>query len=177
MEEQAMTDWLKAFNPTSRISTEAEAEGAARASAVAMFIGAAVGIVSVAWTLANPGEIEAAVAAASAANPEAAAGAAAGAQIGMWTAGGFAVLQVILGLVQWRNPGKMLAILFLVLVIFGIVSTAATPLLAGAMPNVPIPPMWQIALSIGILIVQLILLIAGLRGIGRLDQLQMDSAR
>jgi len=71
----------------------------------------------------------------------------------------------------------MLAILFLVLVIFGIVSTAATPLIASAMPNIPATPMWQIALSLVVMVVQLILLIAGLRGIGRLDRLQMESAR
>jgi hypothetical protein len=172
-----MTDWIKAFNPASPITTEAEAENAARASAVAMFIGAAVGVASVAWALANPGAIQAALDAAGNSDPQTAAAAAAGAQIGLWTAGGFAVLQAILGFVQWRNPGKMLAILFIVLVAFGIVSTAATPLLAGAVPNMPVTPMWQIVLSLVILIVQLVLLIAGLRGIGRLDQLQMDSAR
>jgi len=172
-----MTDWIKAFNPTSVITTEADAEGAARASAVAMFIGAVVGVISVAWTLANPGEIQAAVQSVNEANPDGAAAAAAGAQVGIWLAGGLGVLQLILGFVQWRNPGKMLAILFLVLVLFGIVSTAATPLLAGAVPNMPTVPMWQIALSLVIMVIQLILLIAGLRGIGRLDRLQMESAR
>ena len=160
-----MTDWIKAFNPGSPITTEAES--AARASAVAMFIGALVGVVSLAWAVANPAELQAAVDAASAANPAGAAS----------TAGGFAALQLILGVVQWRNPGKMLAILFMVLVIFGIVSTAATPLIASAMPNIPATPMWQIALSLVVMVVQLILLIAGLRGIGRLDRLQMESAR
>ena len=172
-----MTDWIKAFNPGSPITTEAEAESAARASAVAMFIGAVVGVVSLAWAVANPAELQAAVDAASAANPAGAASAAASVQIGLWTAGGFAALQLILGVVQWRNPGKMLAILFMVLVIFGIVSTAATPLIASAMPNIPATPMWQIALSLVVMVVQLILLIAGLRGIGRLDRLQMESAR
>ena len=172
-----MSDWIKAFNPTSPITTEAEAEGAARASAVAMFIGAAVGVVSVVWTLANPGEIQAALDSVNQANPDAAAAAAAGAQVGLWLAGGLAVLQLILGLVQWRNPGKLLAILFLVLVLFGIVSTAATPLIAGAMPNIPVTPMWQIALSMVVMAAQLILLIAGLRGISRLDRLQMEGAR
>ena len=172
-----MTDWIKAFNPTSPITTEAEAESAARASAVAMFIGAVVGVVSVAWTLANPGEVQAAVASAEAANAGASGAAAAAIQVGLWTAGGLSLLQLILGVVQWRNPGKMLAILFLVLVIFGIVSTAATPLLMGSVPNMQMPPVWQLGLSIAIMVVQLILLIAGLRGIGRLDRLQMEGAR
>lgn len=172
-----MTDWLKAFNPTSPITTEAQAEGAARASAAAMFIGAAAGAVSLAWALANPAEMQAALDAASAANPEGAAAASASAQIGLWTAGGFALLQAILGFVQWRDPGKMLAVLFLVLVIFGIVMTAVTPLLAAALPTLPATPVWQIALSLAILVVQLVLLIAGLRGISRLDRLQMESAR
>ncbi|WP_269516175.1 hypothetical protein [Brevundimonas subvibrioides] len=172
-----MTDWIKAFNPTSPITTEAEAEGAARSSAVAMFIGAVVGVVSVAWTLTNPGEIQAAVASAEAANAGASGAASAAIQVGLWMAGGLSLLQLVLGIVQWRNPGKVLAILFLVLVIFGIVSAAAAPLMASAMPNIPATPIWQVALSIAILVVQLILLIAGLRGIGRLDRLQMESAR
>lgn len=172
-----MTDWIKAFNPTSPITTEADAEGAARSSAVAMFIGALSFVISAAWTFANPGDIQAAMASSGVSGQDAAAATAAATQIGVWTTGGLAVLQFILGVVQWRNPGKLLTILFMVLVIFGIVSTAATPLIASAMPNIPVTPMWQIALSLVVMVVQLILLIAGLRGIGRLDKLQMDGAR
>ena len=35
-----MTDWIKASNPTAPVTTEADAIAAARASAVAIFIGA-----------------------------------------------------------------------------------------------------------------------------------------
>lgn len=168
---------FQAFNPTSPITTEAQAEAAARSSAVAMFIGAVVGVASVVWNVANPQDIQAAVSAASAAEPGGAATAAAGAQVGLYMAGGLAVVQAILGFVQWRNPGKFLAWLFIVLVLFGIVSSAATPLLTASMPNIPHVPAWQIALSIAVMVVQSVLLFAGLRGIGKLDALQMEASR
>ena len=42
-----MTDWIKASNPTAPITTEAEAIGATRASAVAIFLGVLWGIVGI----------------------------------------------------------------------------------------------------------------------------------
>ena len=66
-----MTDWIKASNPTASITTEAEATGAARASALAIFLGVIWGAVGV-FMLVNGGsaEIEAAMAQASADAPE-----------------------------------------------------------------------------------------------------------
>jgi hypothetical protein len=42
-----MTDWIKAVNPMASITTEAEAIGAARASALAIFLGVIWGAVGV----------------------------------------------------------------------------------------------------------------------------------
>ena len=168
--------WLKAMNPSSPITTEAEADRAARASAISIFIGVVVGAISVAWTFANPQIMADAVAAASEGGGSAAM-ANASLQAGLWMAVGMVAIQLILGLIQWRNPGKFIAILFMVLIAFGIVSTLAAPMMAASMPNVPATPMWQIALSIVIMIIQFVLHIAGLRGIKQRDRIQMEQAR
>lgn len=172
-----MTDWIKAANPTAPITTEPEALGAARASAIAIFIGFLTGAVGLVWQTLNPQDIDAVIAQAGATDPQAASVAAASVQAGIWLGVALVIIQLILGVIQWRNPNKILAILFIVLVAFGIVMTAAAPLLAGMVPNVPATPGWQIALSLVILVIQMVLLIAGLRGIGKLDAIQMSESR
>ena len=170
-----MNDWLKAMNPTSPIATEAQALKAARASAISIMIGVVVGLVSLAWTIANPQILENAVA--QAGGDVGQAQLAAAGQVALYTAGFMVLLQVILGFFQWRRPGKIIAILFMVLIAYGLVSTLATPLLADTVPNMPHVPMWQIVLSIVVLIVQMVLHVAGLRGISQLDRIQMEQSR
>lgn len=171
-----MSNWLNAMNPASPITTEAEAERAARASAISIFIGVVVGLISLAWTLLNPQVMQDAMA-------QAGGGAmgeaqmAAASQLALYTAGFMVLLQVILGFIQWRNPGKFIAILFLVLLAYGLLSTLATPLLASSMPNMPNIPIWQLALSVVIMIIQTVLHITGLKGIKQRDRIQMEQAR
>lgn len=172
-----MSSWLKAMNPSSPVTTEAEAERAAKASAISIFIGVLVGLISLAWTMANPAAMSDALATASQGDPSAAAMANASLQAGLWMAGGMIVIQLILGVVQWRNPGKFIAVLFMVLIALGIVMSLAAPLMAASMPNVPETPMWQIVLSIVVMIVQFILHITGLKGIKQLDRIQMEQSR
>ena len=172
-----MASLITGMNPTAPIVTEAEAEAAAKASAISIFIGVIAAAVSVAWSLANPAAVQEAVASAAGGDPDVQAAAAMGAQFAIYVSAGLAVVQLIFGIVQWRNPGKFIAILFLVLLAYGILSTAATPLLAGSLPNMPVIPIWQIALSLVIMAVQVVLHIAGLRGINKLDKLQMEAAR
>ena len=66
-----MTDWIKASNPTASITTEADAIAAARASALAIFLGVIWGAVGV-FLLISGGsaEMEAAMAQAAADQPE-----------------------------------------------------------------------------------------------------------
>lgn len=171
-----MDAWLKAFNPTSPINTEAEAVRAAKSSAISIMIGVVTGLIGIAYTLANPQIVADAVA--QAGGGEAAMGqAAAAGQIAMYTAGFMVLVQVIFGAFQWRNPNKFIAILFIVLIGLGLSSTLATPMLAASMPNMPSTPIWQIALSVVIMVIQLVLHISGLRGISKRDQIQMDQAR
>ncbi len=172
-----MSDWIKAINPTGPITTETDASAAARGSALSIVIGVVVGIIGLVWTVLNPADVEAAVALAGAESPEAASAAAMGAQAGIWLGGAMVVIQAIFAFLQWRDPKRWIAILFLVLLAFGIVSTLAAPALADMAPGTPVPPMWQIALSLVIMALQVVMHVAGLRGIGRLDQMQMDAAR
>lgn len=171
-----MASLISGMNPTAPLRTEADAEAASKASAISIFIGVIVAGVSIAWSLANPAAIQDAVASAAGSEVNAEA-AAMGAQVALYATGGLAVIQLIFGIVQWRNPGKWIAILFLVLLAYGILSTAATPLLAGMVPNAPVIPTWQIALSLVIMVIQVVLHVAGLRGINKLEKLQMDAAR
>ncbi|PZO36184.1 MAG: hypothetical protein DCE92_09280 [Alphaproteobacteria bacterium] len=165
------------MNPGAPITNEAEATAAARSSAIAIFIGVVVGIVSVLWTLMNPEVMQQAVAQASADSPESAAVAEVAATVGLWFSGGLALVQLIFAVLQWRDPKKWIAILFIVLIALGILQTAAAPMLAGMMPDAPVVPMWQIALSLVIMVIQVVLHVAGLRGINRLEAMQMDAAR
>ena len=169
--------WLKAMNPSSPITTEAEAERAAKASAISIMIGVVVGLASLAWTFANPALVQDAMATASAGDPTNTAAAQAALQVGLWMGGGLVLIQLILAAIQWRNPGKFIAILFMVLIAFGIVSTLAAPLMAGSVPNMPVTPIWQVVLSIVIMIVQMILHVTGLKGIKQLDRIQMEQSR
>ena len=171
-----MSDWLKAMNPQTPITTEAEAERAARASAISIFIGVVVGLIGLAWTLANPQVMQDAMSQAGA-NTMGDAQMKAAAQIAMYTAAFMVVLQVILGIIQWRNPGKFIAILFLVLLAYGLISTLATPLLAQSMPTMPHIPVWQLVLSVVIMIIQVVLHVTGLKGIKQLDRIQMEQSR
>ena len=172
-----MSNWLKAMNPASPITTEADAERAAKASAISIFIGVVVGLVGLAWTFANPAAMQDAVAAASQNDPAAAAASQAALQVGLWMGAGLVVIQLILGVVQWRNPGKFIAILFMVLIAFGVVSTLAAPLMADMAPGMPVTPMWQVALSVVIMIIQFVLHVTGLKGIKQLDRIQMEQSR
>lgn len=171
-----MSSWLKAMNPSTPITTEAEAERAARVSAISIFIGVVVGLISIAWTLANPQVMQDAMAQAGGATMSEAQ-IAGMAQFSLYSSIFFTVAQVIFGLVQWRNPGKFIAILFIVLIALTLVLTLAG-LLTASLAGTPSPtPAWQIALSVVIMIVQVVLHVTGLKGIKALDRIQMEQAR
>ncbi len=171
-----MSNLIKAMNPSAPIANEAEATAAARSSAIAIFIGVVVGVVGVIWLTTNPQDMSAALAEQGITGEQATSAAAMGAQFALWSAGGLAVIQLIFGVLQWKSPKKWIAILFLVLIALGVLSTVAAPLMAG-MPGAVAVPLWQTVLSLVILVVQTVLHVAGLRGINRLEAMQMDAAR
>jgi hypothetical protein len=175
-----MTDWIKASNPTASITTEADAIAAARASALAIFLGVLWGAVGV-FLLISGGsaEMEAAMAQASADAPEMAGMGGIAMQIAIWTAVGICVIQLVLGLVQWAKPNVVIPIIFAILVAFGLASGAFGLVMAGqaGMPETAAAPSWQLYVGLAVLVIQLVLHIAGIRGANALDRIRMAAAQ
>lgn len=175
--------WIQAANPTAPITTEAEAQAAARSSAIAIVIGVIYGVVGIIITFATMGAIRAAMAAqvaSSGAPPQAAAIAGGALSIGIWTGVAFVIIQAVPAVMQWRKPNKIIAIIFLLLIAFGIISTLAAVVMmgSGALPQTTVAtPIWQVALALVVYVVEAVLHFAGLRGIRRLDAIQMEAAR
>ena len=166
-----MTDLVKGMNPAAAISNAGEAKAAARASAIAIFLGVIWGIIVLVWLM-GPGSamMEAAMAKAAAQSPEAAGmmEMMAGAAIGI--AGFMVLVQLVLGLVQWFKPNIVIPILFTVLVVYGLGST----LLGMTMVNDQVAganPMWFTVLGLVVLLVELVLHIAGIRGANALNKM------
>ncbi len=164
-----MADLVRAMNPTATISNAEEAKAAARASAIAIFLGVIWGIVGIVWLMGPGGAVmEAAMADAASTSPETAGMTEmmAGAAIGL--AGVLVVIQLILGLVQWFKPNIVIPILFTVLVVYGLGSTVLGMVMADQMEELgasaAAAPAWQIWGGIAVLVVQLILHIAAIRG-------------
>jgi hypothetical protein len=176
-----MTDWVKAMNPTSQATTEGEALAAARASAIAMFLGALWGVVGILYFM-SAGEAAMAAALSAQSTPDAPdmsgmAGMMSNAAIGI--SAFFVVLQLILGFVQWTKPNKVLPILFIVLVVYGIGSALVGQMMAGQMdmPAAAATPMWLTTVGYVVMVVELVLHIAGVRGVGKLDEIRTRMAQ
>ena len=174
-----MTDWARAMNPTSPLNTEAEALAAARASAIAIFLGVVWGIIGVVYLMtAGQEAMQAAMAAAG--GDEATAGMAGSmAQFALYMAIGLVVIQAILGFVQWAKPNKVIPILFIILVVYGLGSAALGQLMADqiGVPEGSQGPLWLVVAGFVVMIVQLVLHIAGVRGASRLDRLRVEAAQ
>ncbi len=162
-----MTDMVRAMNPMAPINDAAEAKAAARASAVAIFLGVIWGAIGLVWMMGPGAEMmEEAMAAAAASSPgaEGMSGMMAGAAVGF---AGFLILcQVILGAVQWFKPNIVIPILFTVLVVYGLGSTVLALTMADqmGMGAAPQAPEWQTWGGVAVMVVQLVLHIAGIRG-------------
>lgn len=175
-----MTDWIRASNPTTPITTEGEAIAAARASAIAIFLGVLWGAVGIAYLMtAGQAFMDAAVAQASTQSPEAAdmAGMMANGILGISVF--FVVIQLIIGLVQWAKPNVVIPIIFALLVAFGLVTGLMAAFGVGQPegPAAAANPMWMTWGSLVILVIQLVLHGAGIRGSQKLDKLRMAAAQ
>jgi hypothetical protein len=158
---------VKGMNPAASITNAEEAKAAARASAIAIFLGVVWGIIGLIWLMGpGAGMMEAAMADAAAESPDAAgmAGMMSGAAIGI--AGFMIVIQLILGLVQWFKPNIVIPILFTVLVVYGLGSTVLGMVMADQMDlgAAAAAPAWQIWGGLVVLVIELILHVAGIRG-------------
>ena len=161
-----MTDMVRSMNPTATISNAGEAKAAARASAIAIFLGVIWGVIGLVWLM-GPGAavMEAAMAEAAASSPEAASmtGMMAGAAVGVTAF--LIAIQLILGLVQWFKPNIVIPILFTILVVYGLGTAVLGLVMAGQM-DIPAAAekAWQTWGGIVVLVSPLVLHIAGIRG-------------
>jgi hypothetical protein len=174
-----MTDWVRASNPTAPITNEAEAIAAARASAIAIFLGVIWGIVGVVYLMTGgQAVLEATMAQAAADSPEMEGMTGVMTQLALWLAIGVVVIQLVLGLVQWAKPNIVIPIVFLLLVLFGLVSGLMGLMIQGqeGMPQAAATPAWQLWGGLVIMIVQTIMHIAGIRGARQLDKLRFEAA-
>lgn len=175
-----MTDWIKASNPTAPITNEPEALGAARASAVAIFLGVLWGIVGIVYLMtAGQAIMDAAISQASTDSPEVAGMAGMMAQGVLWMSIVFVVIQLVLGMVQWAKPNIVIPIIFLILVAFGLIM-GLIGMLGAAQADVPAAaqaPAWQTWIGLVLLVVQLVMHIAGIRGARALDRIRMAAAQ
>lgn len=175
-----MTDWIRASNPSTPITTEDEAIAAARASAIAIFLGVLWGVIGIIYLMtAGQAIMDAAVAQAAAQNPETAgmAGMMANGLLGLSIF--FVAIQLVLGLVQWFKPNVVIPIIFAILVAFGLVTGlmaafgVGKPETAAEITN----PVWQTWGGLVVLVVQMVLHIAGIRGAQKLDKLRLAAAQ
>ena len=165
---------ISSMNPTAPINTRPEAIAAARASAIALGIGVAWGIVGVIYLMtAGAAVMEAALADAAAQSPDAAAmpgmaGMVSGMLVG-WTI--FTILfQIVMGLVQWFKPNVVVPIILTVLVVLGLGTAVLN--ISGSSGNLEaMGPLWFVVLNVIVLIVELVLHIAGIRGASALSKI------
>ncbi len=169
-----MADWLKAINPGSTATTRPEAIAAARASTIGIFLGVAVGVVGLIRTMGIGTEaMEAAMIESAQGDPAVAgmAGTIVGAMVYGW--GAMLVIQAIFGLVQWVKPNRVIPILFILLVAYGLL-LAISGLAMTSQADLPAgvaAPLWFTVLGFIALIVELALHVAGFRGASKLAQL------
>lgn len=170
-----MTDLIKSMNPTAPLTTEALALGAAKVSAVGMVIGA-IRDVAAAWYASTP---EASAAAAKmveqmTGQAQAPEKMAQNAQFGLYIAGFFILLQLVLAFVQWKKPNMVLPIIFLVLVIWAL----GMGLLALVVPAFgAAQPMWLTLVTVVTMVIAAVTHIASIRGASALDKIRTKAAQ
>lgn len=161
-----MNDWIKAMNPLSAAATEADALKAARASAIAIFIGAIYGVVGLTVGMdAMKAGVEAQAAAQTPGMGDTMF------MIAMGLGCALIVVQLVLGFVQWAKPNSIIPIIFVILVAYGLVSIPLGHMMAENMGvEPPHVPAWQMATGVVVMVVELILHIAGIRGANALKR-------
>lgn len=170
-----MTDWIKASNPTAPITTEAEAIGAARASAIAIFLGVIYGVFSL---MVGMDAVRAGVEAQMAANPQPGMTSEMLINIAIGMGVVFILVQLVLGWVQWAKPNIVIPIIFVIMVVWGLVQIPLSMQTAASMGiDAPQPPIWMTVVAVAIMLVQLVMHIAGIRGARALDKLRMAAAQ
>ena len=86
---------------------------------------------------------------------------------------------MIIGLVQWFKPNIVIPIIFAILVAFGLITGLMAALGIGQPENAAAfsNPVWLTWGGIVVMVIELILHIAGIRGARMLDKLRMAAAQ
>ena len=114
-----MTDLLKTINPATRIETEADARAVARASSIALWLSAARYVVATGSLLANFDRVrELAATQAEALGPAASVEVMAYAIVAGPAV--IAVVEIAAGVWQWKRPGVIVPIIWLILIAYGV---------------------------------------------------------
>ncbi|MBW8302706.1 MAG: hypothetical protein K0M78_01910, partial [Brevundimonas sp.] len=173
-EHPGMTDMVRAMTPTATLTTEDAALGAAKISAVGVVIGAVNSAVT-GWYASTPEGTAAAgrmVESLTGQAPDAAQ-LAGQAQMGLYFTGALVLLQLGLAVVQWVKPNGVIPIVFLVLVVWALGSSA----LALAMPGLGgSQPMWLTLFTLVTMLFAATMHIAGIRGAGALRKFREAQA-
>jgi len=164
------------INPFSKPTTEAEARMKARASAIALFLSAALGAVGVILLQQNPellqSQIEAQVAAQGAGAPEGMGDLVTSMAIG----GGWfmVIVQVLLGLIQWWKPNIVIPIIMLILTAFGLLSAlgqwAMNP--EQARLAMELQPLWLMVANWIVMVLGVLLHLSSILGVNQLNSLR-----
>jgi hypothetical protein len=99
-------------------------------------------------------------------------------QVAIWSAIGLCVIQLVLGLVQWAKPNVVIPIIFAILVAFSLLSGLFGMVMSGQEGAAEAAaPGWQLYVGLVILVIQLDLHIAGIRGARALDRIRLAAAQ
>lgn len=175
-----MSGLIAGLSPAAKLTSEAEARASARASAVSIVLGVIWGGVNLAWMTSPEGAAIMQQAMAASATPETAAmmEGAMGAMIGLMAF--FIGLQLIFAGIQWFKPNMIVPILFLLLVVYGLLTSVMGLVMADQMaammgPQPQLAP-WLTYGSLAVLVIQLLLHISGIRGASALSKFRRDAA-
>lgn len=160
-----MTDLLKTMNPVTGIKTESDARAVARSSSIALWLSAARYAVTTVSMAANFG----AVRAMAATQAEEMGGAVSVDMVAYGIVAGPAIIaavEIAAGLWQWKRPGVVVPIIWLFLIAYGLFEFVR----GGA-------PLTGMGLGVaGLMVVQLILHISGIRGANALGKFREAQA-
>lgn len=171
---------IEGMNPTAVITTEPQAKAAARASAISILIGVIWGAISLAWMMSPEAQalMREAMASAETAETAGMADMIVGMMVAM--AGLMIALQLVFALVQWFKPNIVIPIIFLLLIAYGLLTTILGLVMADQMAAITGPqpemPLWQTGGYFVVLIIQLVLQVAGLRGANALSRMRRAGA-
>jgi len=155
-----MSNWMKAVNPLSTPSSEPEALAAARASTIAIGIGLLYGVVGLTFGMDT---MKAGMDAQAANNPAVTGETMFHIALGM--AALMMLVQLVLAVFQWVKPNIVIPIIFAILVGYGLIMVPLGPMMSENMGlETPVMPVWQTVTGVVVMVVELALHIAGIRG-------------